>query len=78
MSDKIDFYLTESEKPSKKQTVYQKIHEFIQKHYIIRFNEIALTYEIARRDDMKFATLNESSLLISMVNSGLKVSNLAL
>jgi len=78
MSDKIDFYLTESEKPSKKRTVYQIIHEFIQKHYIIRFNEIALIYEISRKDDMKFATLNESSLLISMVNSGLKVSNLAL
>lgn len=78
MKDKIKLYEVLNNENQKKKSIYQQIDEYITRYYIIRFNEIALIYEIAKIDDLKFEILNESSLLISMVNTGLKVSYLAL
>ena len=80
MEEKIKFYDTtgnDNELINNK-SIYQKIDDYIKRHYYLRFNEIALTYEIAHRDNATYKTLNKSSLLISMVNSGIKVRNQAL
>lgn len=74
MNDKLKLYNASKGKSKGKQSVYQEIDKYIQSHYIIRFNEISLTYEIAEKSDLKFENLNESSLLISMVNNGLNAS----
>lgn len=78
MKNKIELYETENNKSHNTKSIYQEIDDFIKSHFLIRFNEISLAYEIARIDNKKFETLNESTLLITMVNKGIKVSYLSL
>ena len=73
MNDKLKLYDAGGSK-SDNMSIYQEIEKYIQNYYIIRFNEIALTYEIAQKKNLEFDILNESSLLISMVNNGVRVS----
>lgn len=75
MNDKLKLYETNKLEGDRKKTVYQVINNYIQDHFTIRFNEISLTYEIAQKKDFEFEILNESTLLISMVNNGISVSN---
>ena len=74
MNDKLKLYETSNPKIKKRKSIYQEIDKYIQDQYIIRFNEISLTFEIAQKNNLVFEVLNESSLLIAMVNNGLKVS----
>ena len=74
MNDKLKLYENSNSSTRKKQSIYEVIDKHIQSNYIIRFNEIGLVYEIAKKSDLRFSILNESSLLISMVNRGINVS----
>lgn len=74
MNDKLKLYKTSSSDTTKKSSIYEVIDKHIQSNYVIRFNEIGLIYEIAQKKDLRFEVLNESSLLISMVNKGIKTS----
>ncbi|WP_417886693.1 VapE domain-containing protein [Zunongwangia sp.] len=49
-----------------KDSVYDKIHQELTKHYQIKFNEISLDYEIYNRKTTDEITFNESSLLIHL------------
>lgn len=75
MNNKLKLYDSINLKSKGSKSIYQEIDKYIQSNYIIRFNEISLSFEIAQKKDLKFETLNESSLLISMVNNGIKVSH---
>lgn len=78
MKNKIQLYEIQDNEIQKKRSIYQQIDEYVKRYYIIRYNQIALIYEIARVEELKFEVLNESSLLITMVNAGVKVSYLSL
>lgn len=55
-------------------SVYDKIKEELDKYYIIRFNEIALEYEIIDRISNKIIEFNESSILIHLHREKINVS----
>lgn len=55
-------------------SVYDKIKEELDKYYIIRFNEIALEYEIIYRISNKIIEFNESSILIHLHREKINVS----
>lgn len=63
---------------SRKDSVYDKIHEELSKYFIIKFNEIALEFEIFSSKTFKFLDFNESSLLIHLNREKLNVSPQAL
>ena len=75
MNDKLKLYLTSLEKKNQTKSIYEIIDKYIKEHFLIRYNEISLTYEIANMENLKFQLLNESSLLIQMVNDELKVNH---
>lgn len=55
-------------------SVYDKIKEELDKYYIIRFNEIALEYEIIDRISNNRIEFNESSILIHLHREKINVS----
>ena len=55
-------------------SLYDKINEELQKYYQIRFNEIALEYEIVDKFSNKRIEFNESSILIHLHREKLNVS----
>lgn len=55
-------------------SLYDKINEELQKYYRIRFNEIALEYEIVDKFSNKRIEFNESSILIHLHREKLNVS----
>lgn len=63
---------------TRKDSVYDKIHEEIGKYFIIKFNEISLEFEIFSSKSNKTLEFNESSLLIHLHREKLNVSPQAL
>ncbi|MCS4238298.1 virulence-associated E family protein [Myroides odoratus] len=63
---------------SRKDSVYDKIHEELCKHFIIKFNEISLEFEIFCSKSNKTLEFNESSLLIHLHREKINVSPQAL
>ncbi len=59
---------------SRKDSVYDKIHEEITKHFNVKFNEIALEYEIFDKHSGDKVEFNESSILIHLHREKLNVS----
>lgn len=59
---------------SRKDSVYDKIHEELSKHFIIKFNEIALDYEISSVNSNEAIDFNESSILIHLHREKINVS----
>src|SRR5690606_34427615 len=55
-------------------SLYDKINEELEKYYQIRFNEIALEYEIIDKLTNKRIEFNESSILIHLHREKLNVS----
>lgn len=63
---------------TRKDSVYDKIHEELCKHFIIKFNEISLEFEIFCSKSNKTLEFNESSLLIHLHREKINVSPQAL
>lgn len=59
---------------SRKDSVYDKIHEELSKHFKIKFNEIALEYEIYDLNTSARIDFNESSILIHLHREKINVS----
>lgn len=59
---------------SRKDSVYDKIHEELGKYFKIKFNEIALEYEIFDITTKERLEFNESSILIHLYREKLNVS----
>lgn len=59
---------------SRKDSVYDKIHEELSKYFKIKFNEIALEYEIFDISSNKRLEFNESSILIHLHREKINVS----
>lgn len=59
---------------SRKDSVYDKIKEELSKYFKIKFNEIALEYEIFDAHSKRKIDFNESSLLIHLHREKLNVS----
>lgn len=55
-------------------SIYDKIDKELKKFYIIKFNDIALEYEIINRKTNKAVPLNESSLLIHLNREKINVN----
>lgn len=56
-------------------TIYDRIYNYLQDKYELRFNEIALIYQIKHKDTgTKWQQLNLSSLLIELTQAGIKTS----
>ena len=62
----------------RKDSVYDKIDAELKKYYRIKFNEIALEYEIINRATNEVIPLNESSLLIHLNRQNITSSQQAL
>jgi predicted P-loop ATPase len=63
--------LYKSDKPSN--TIYDKALEYILTKYILRFNSIALDYEITLKNKETWSILNLNSLLIELIKSGIDI-----
>ncbi|WP_130734466.1 VapE domain-containing protein [Flavobacterium sp. J27] len=63
--------LYKSNKPSN--TIYDKALEYIDSKYSLRFNSIALDYEITLRNKENWSTLNLNSLLIELIKTGIDI-----
>ncbi len=63
--------LYKSDKPSN--TIYDKALEYIDSKYSLRFNSIALDYEITLRNKENWSTLNLNSLLIELIKTGIDI-----
>jgi predicted P-loop ATPase len=59
---------------SRKDSVYDKIHEELRKYFKIKFNEVALEYEIFDVSSNKRLDFNESSILIHLHREKINVS----
>src|SRR5690606_40127011 len=69
-SDLFEYY----NRSERTDSLYDKINEELQKYYRIRFNEIALEYEIVDKFSNKRIEFNESSILIHLHREKLNVS----
>lgn len=63
---------------ARKDSVYDKIHEELCKHFIIKFNEISLEFEIFSSKSNKTLEFNESSLLIHLHREKINITPQAL
>ncbi|MDM1514119.1 VapE domain-containing protein [Myroides odoratimimus] len=63
---------------SRKDSVYDKIHQELSKYFTIKFNEISLEFEIYSSKTFKALDFNESSLLIHLHREKINVSPQAL
>lgn len=63
--------LYKSDKPSN--TIYDKALEYIDAKYTLRFNSIALDYEITLKNKDSWSTLNLNSLLIELIKTGVDI-----
>ncbi len=68
--DKISAY----DKSSRKDSIYDKIHEELCKYYEIKFNDISLDFELIDLTTDKKLDLNESSILIHLHREKINVS----
>ena len=59
---------------SRKDSLYDKIHEEFSKHFKIKFNEISLEYEIYNINTGARIDFNESSILIHLHREKINVS----
>ncbi|MBP1838640.1 VapE domain-containing protein [Formosa algae] len=59
---------------SRKDSVYDKIHEELNKHFKIKFNEIALEFEIYDQNSNEKLEFNESSILIHLNREKINVT----
>lgn len=60
---------------TKSKTIYDRVINYLDEKYYIRFNEIALELEIRIKEScMKWSSLNINSLLIELVQSGIEIS----
>lgn len=63
--------LYKSSKPSN--TIYDKVLEYLDSKYDIRFNSIALDYEITVKKEKDWSILNLNSLLIELTKTGIDI-----
>jgi predicted P-loop ATPase len=62
------------DKSSRKDSVYDKIHQELSKYFKIKFNEISFEYEIFDTKSEKRLEFNESSILIHLHREKINVS----
>lgn len=56
-------------------SIYNRVHEYMTKHYRILFNEISLSFEISLLDkESEIFELNENSLLVLLDQNDIKIS----
>lgn len=61
-------------KTNEKVSIYKLIKDYLDEYYNIRFNEIALSFEIKKKEDKNFEPLNENNLLIELTNANYTLS----